>query len=252
MMTLSLALRELRLLFTSPLPWIVLAVSQAVSAWWFLSLVEQFQTHYQPIVVRTNSPMGVTDLVLLPFFGSVVVLGMLLLAAALLAMRLLAEERRSGGLRLLYSSPLTVTEIVLGKYLAAMVFLLVLVLAWLAMPLSLLMGTELDLGRLAAGGLALVLLAASMASVALFASSITVQPPVAVVLTVGIMLALLGVDAVVDGKDPLTAYLALLPHYETLVQGRVVSTDVVYFLLIVAGFIGFTIKRLDGLRLQAG
>ncbi|QIT56837.1 ABC transporter permease subunit [Aquisalimonas sp. 2447] len=252
MMTFSLAARELRMLFASPLPWIVLAVSQAVSAWWFLSLVEQFQAHYQPMLVRTNSPMGVTDLVLMPFFGSVVVLGMLLLAAALLAMRLLAEERRSGGLRLLYSSPISVTEMVLGKYLAALAFLLVLVATWLLMPLALMLGTELDLGRLAAAGLALLLLAATMASVALFASSITIQPPVAVVLTAGIMLALLGINAVVDGDDPLTGYLALLPHYETLVQGRVVSTDIVYFLVLVTGFLGFTIKRLDGLRLQAG
>ncbi|WP_290635122.1 ABC transporter permease subunit [Aquisalimonas sp.] len=252
MMVLRIAARELRLLFCSPLPWILLAVCQVVAAWWFLSLVEQFQSTYQPMLVRTNSPMGVTDLVLMPFFGSVVVLGLLLLAAALLAMRLIAEERRSGGLHLLYSAPLSVTELVLGKYLAAVGFLLLLVLSWLAMPLTLLAGTELDLGRLAAAGLALALLGAAFAGVALFASSLTTQPAVAVALTAGIILALVGLDAALDTGDAVTRYVALLPHYETLVQGRVVSTDVIYFLLLITGFLGFTIKRLDGLRLHAG
>ncbi|WP_290649333.1 ABC transporter permease subunit [Aquisalimonas sp.] len=252
MMILKLAGRELRLLFRSPLPWILLAVSQAVTAWWFLSLVEQFQAVYQPMLVRTNSPMGVTDLVLMPFFGSVVVLGMLLLAAALLAMRLIADERRSGAIVMLFAAPLTITELVLGKYLAALGFLMVLMATWCVMPAALLIGTELDLGRLAAAALALTLLALAFASVALFASTLTLQPGVAVVLTAGIVLALLGLDAAVDSDDPLTRYVALLPHYESLVQGRVASEDIVYFVLLTVGFLGFTIQRLDGLRLRAG
>lgn len=248
MIALRLAGRELRMLFAAPLAWLLLALGQIVGAWWFLTLVERFRGQYQTVLQQTGSPLGVTDLVVAPFFGSYVLLGVLLLAAALLAMRLLAEERRSGSLRLLFAAPLAVTEIVMGKYLAALVYLLVFLAGWLLMPLGLLAGTELDLGRLAAAALALGLLAAAMASVALFASSLVAQPAVAVVLTAGILLALLGLDTALGTGDRVIAYLAVLPHYEGLVQGRVVSTDALYFLLLTAGFLGFTIQRLDGLR----
>ena len=247
----GLAGRELRLLFLSPLPWILLALGQLVSAWWFLSLVDQFQTTYQAELVQNNIPMGVTDLVLMPFFGSEVVLGMLLMAAALLAMRLVAEERRSGTIRLLYASPVSVTEIVLGKYFAAVAFLLLMMVSWLLMPAALLLGTEIDLGRLASAGLGLLLLGLAMAGMALLASTLTAQPAVAVALTVTAVLALRGIDIATDWNDPVTGYLALLPHYEALVQGQVVSVDIIYFLLLTAACLGFSIKRLDALRLQA-
>lgn len=252
MMALHLAGRELRLLFTSPLPWVLLALGQGVGGWWFLTLVERYQTDYQPVLAQTDTPLGVTDLVLLPFFGSYVLLAVLLLAAALLAMRLLAEEWRGSGWQLLYSAPLRITELVLGKYLAGLAFLAVMVLSWLLMPLALGFGSAVDLGRLAATGMALMLVAAAMAGAALFASSLVAQPAVAVALTAAILLALLGLETAIGGNDVVTAYLALLPHYEALVRGPVVSVDAVYFLLLVAGFLAFAIKRLDAVRWHGG
>ena len=78
-------------------------------------------------------------------------------------MRLISEERRSGTLNLLLSSPVSMTEIVLGKYLGIVLFLFILVLQISLMPLSLLMGTELDMGKLAAGLLGEMPLPASFA-----------------------------------------------------------------------------------------
>ncbi len=253
-MILRLDWREFRLIVLSPLAWLLMAASQLVTAWWFLLLVEQYRTRYEPVVVQVNSPMGVNDLVVLPFFGSVLLLAMLLLGAALMAMRLLAEERRSGGIQLLFAAPLRMTELVLGRYLAGLGFLLLLALPWLVMPLSLELGTVVDRGRLLSSGLGLVLLAALFAAIAMYASSLSAQPTVAALVTVVIGLMLLGVDAgarfMGDYPDAVLAWFSALNHYEPLVQGVVSTSNIAYFLLLSAGFLVFSVRRLDALRMQ--
>ncbi|MCC5860043.1 MAG: ABC transporter permease subunit [Ectothiorhodospiraceae bacterium] len=254
-MILRLAWRELRQILLSPLSWIVLGVSQLVTGWWFLLLVEQYRTRYEAVVVQVNSPMGVNDLVVLPFFGSVLLLAMLLLGAALLAMRLMADERRSGSIQLLFSAPLRMSELVLGRYLAGFAFLVLLAIPWMLMPLSLEAGTVLDRGRLLSACLGLVLLAALLAAVAMYASCISRQPPLAALLTTVIGMVLLGIDAgarFMGGyPDALLAYLSALSHYEPLVQGVVGTGSLAYFLLFTTGFLVFSVRRLDALRMQA-
>ncbi len=254
MMAFRLARRELALICRGPAFWVLLALIQAFAAWWFLLLLEQYRSHYQPLVVRVNSPMGVNDLVVLPFFGSVLLLGALLLGAAMLAMRLLADERRSGGLQLLLSSPISMTQLALGKYLAALVCLALLALPWMLLPWTLAFGAELDTARLLSACLGVLMLVAVLAAIALFASSITAQPATAAALTVAIGIAFMGLNAGVEvvagGDDALADYLAMLSHYEPLVQGLIRSSDLIYFLLLAVAFVGFTIRQLDSLRTQ--
>ena len=49
--------------------------------------------------------------------------GTTMIASVFISMRLLAEERQTGTLALLYSSPVRDAEIVLGKFLSALAFL---------------------------------------------------------------------------------------------------------------------------------
>ena len=53
--------------------------------------------------------------------------GMTITAAVFISMRLLAEERQSGTISLLYSSPVRDSEIVLGKFLSGLAFLAILI-----------------------------------------------------------------------------------------------------------------------------
>src|SRR5690348_6747169 len=61
--------------------------------------------------------------------------GATMFCAVLLSMRLLAEERQTGTLALLYSSPIRDSEIVLGKFFAAVVFLMLFHVASFYIPL---------------------------------------------------------------------------------------------------------------------
>ena len=247
-MILTIAGRELRSLFLSPLAWSVLAVVQVIMAYIFLARMELF-FQLQPRLAGTS--IGVTDIVVTYLYSNAAVVMMLIVP--LLTMRLVSEERRSRTLTLLFSAPVSMTEIVLGKYLGVMVFLLAMSGVMSLMPLSLLVWGTLDMGKVSACLLGLVLLLASFASLGLYISTLTAQPTIAAVGTFGALLLLWVLDwkgDTGDGSDRLLAYLSLLNHYASLLQGVFSSRDVVYYLLFSLTFIVLSIHRLDGQRLQ--
>jgi ABC-2 type transport system permease protein len=132
-------------------------------------------------------------------------------------------------------------------------FFLILLGLLALMPLSLLAGTELDLGKLAAGMLGLMLVVAAFAAIGVYMSALTEQPTVAAVTTFGLLLLLWIIDWAGNSQmeDSSTlVYLSMLRHYEPLLKGLFSSADVAYYLLVIVLFIGFSIRRLDATRLQ--
>lgn len=249
-MILTIATRELRGLFLSPLAWTLLAVVQGLLAWIFIILVGDFQNLQGRLAGLENAP-GVTDLVAAPLFR-VAAWGLLLLTP-LLTMRLFSEERQTGTLDLLLSAPVGISTIVFGKYLGVLIFLLILIALVALMPLTLSIGAALDFGKLAAGVLGLTLLASSFAAAGLYLSALTMQPAVAAAATFGLLLAFWIVDAVGASQgtiSPLFAYLSLPRHGDALLLGLLRSKDVAYYLLFSAAFLGLAIRRLDNIRLR--
>jgi ABC-2 type transport system permease protein len=193
---------------------------------------------------------AITDLIVAPLFGNAGVI--LLLVTPLLTMRLISEERRNRTLSLLFTAPVSMTEIILGKYLGVLAFLLVMVGMILLMPLSLLLGGGLDVGKLAACVMALVLLLAGFAAVGLYMSALATQPTVAAVSTFGALLLLWIIDwSSNSGKGSgVLQYLSLLRHYEGLLKGLITTTDLIYFVLFITTFLVLSVHRLDNDRLQ--
>jgi ABC-2 type transport system permease protein len=249
-MIFTIAGRELRSLFLSPLAWSILAVTLFILAYLFLTQIETYLS-LQPRLAAIEGAPGVADIVIAPLFADAAMV--LLLITPLITMRTISEERRNRTLSLLFSAPVSMTEIVLGKYLGVLSFFLILLGLLTLMPLSLLVGTDLDVGKLAAGLLGLTLVVAAFAAIGLYMSSLTEQPTVAAVTTFGLLLLLWIVDWAGDtdtsGSNTL-AQLSMLRHYEPLLKGLFNSADVAYYLLVIALFIGFTIRRMDATRLQ--
>jgi len=249
-MILTIAWRELRNLFLSPLAWCVLAVVQLIHSWWFAVSLDYF-LRLAPAMAQSPNARGVTESVGGSLFG--VATFVMLLVIPLLSMRLVAEERRNGTLALLLSAPVSMTDIVLGKYLGLMIFLFVMVLLTTLMPLSLELGTHLDYGRLAGGVLGLTLLVGAFASAGLYMSTLTRQPVVAAVSGFGLLLFLWIINAFAKGDNRFTGmlhYLSLIDHYDALMRGAFNSSDAVYYLLFIVAFLVFSVRRLDGYRLQ--
>lgn len=247
---LAIALTELRRMFLSPLAWSILAVVQFILAWIFLLGLSEYHA-LQPQMAGMQDPPGINDTVVSALY---LWAGIILLAVMpLLTMRLLAEERMNQTLTLLTSSPLSSTQIVLGKYLGVLLFVLLMVAMLTLMPLSLSLGTDLDWGKLAAAVLGLLLLLASFAAAGLFLSSLTRQPVIAAVTTFGFLLLL--VVLYLSGNSQgtgsaLFVYLSHFGHFLSFMEGVFNSSDLIYYLLFITGFLLLTIRKLDDDRLQ--
>jgi ABC-2 type transport system permease protein len=249
-MIFTIAFREFRSLFLSPLAWTVLAILQCILAYTFLTQVETF-TLIQPKLAAIENAPGLTDIIVTPLYGNAGII--LLLVTPLLTMRLICEERRNKTLSLLLSAPVSNVEIIIGKYLGILGLLLLMVFLITLMPLSLLMGGELDLGKLAANLLALLLLVTAFTSTGLFMSSIAGHPTIAAMGTFGILLLLWILDwttGMKDQRSELFEYLSLLRHFQNLQSGLISSVDISYFLLFTATFIILSIRSLDNERLR--
>ena len=247
-MILHIALRELRSMFLSPLAWTVLAVTQLILCWIFFAQIDVFFSVQEELTTLPNAP-GVADLVVAPVLEIASV--MLLMISPLLTMRLISEERRNGTLTLLLSSPISISEIVLGKFLGITLFYLILTTMISLMPLSLMVGTELDLGKLASGFLGLLLLLCAFAAAGLFLSSLTDNPVVAAISTFGLLLLLWIIGrSGTPGVDSIFTYISLTHHVAPLLRGIVSSVDVGYFILFTTTFLLLTIRQMDAERLH--
>lgn len=246
-MIFNIALRELRNMFLSPLAWTVLAVSQLILSWVFFTQIDVFFSIQKELTTMSNAP-GVADLVVAPVLEIASI--MLLMISPLLSMRLISEERYNGTLTLLLSAPVSISEIVLGKFLGIALFYLILISMISLMPLSLMMGTALDLGKTAAGLLGLLLLLCAFAAAGLFLSSLTSNPIIAAISTFGLLLMLWMIDRNNDGSDSIFTYASLTSHVTPFLRGMVNSVDLAYFALFIISFLLLTIRQMDAERLQ--
>ncbi len=249
-MIFTIARREITSMFLSPLAWIILAVIQAILGYMFLAQIENYFT-LQPQFMRLENVPGVTDVVVSPIFSLAAII--LLMIMPLITMRSLAEEKKNKTINLLFSAPISITQLVLGKYLGLIFFILILSCLLMLMPLSLLLGTQLDLGKLFSIFIGMLLLLGSFAAIGLYLSSLTENQTIAAVSTFGALLMLWIIDWVTDSLDQgqsVIAYLSLIKHHQPLLAGVFKTSDVSYYLLIILLFLGLTIRRLDGDRLQ--
>jgi ABC-2 type transport system permease protein len=246
----TIALHELRSLLLTPLAWVILALIQFMTALQFLNSLEDYMINQPRLAGMDNAP-GVTDWIVAPLFADVAF--MLLMVIPIITMRSISAEQRNKTLSLLMSSPLSMTEIVLGKYLGIVAFLFIMVGMISLMPLSLIMGTSLDMGKFLAGVLGLLLMLSAFASTGLFISSLTNSPAVAAVISFFILFALWLMYWITSGGDQfksLVEYLSLLHHYIPMLRGNINTIDIAYFLLFIVTFLTFTVRRLDTQRLQ--
>ena len=252
MIIFNIAMRELRSMFLSPLAWSILGVVQFILGYMFLTQIDTF-IMIQPRLASIEGAPGITDAIVEPLFSFSAII--LLLIVPLITMRLVSDERRSQTLSLLMSAPVSMTEIVIGKYLGVLGFLLIILVMITAMPLSLLVGGDLDFGKLLSCMLGLTLLLGGFAAIGLFMSTLTAQPTVAAVSTFGVLLLLWIVDWAAansgeGGTATVVSYISMLRHYEPLLKGIFNSTDIAYYILFITTFLVFSIRRLDSERLQ--
>lgn len=255
-MIFTVAGKDLKSLFTSPIAWVVLTFVQLIVGYGFLKRFDDFM-QLQPQLIQLPSPPGFTELVAVPTFATTAAI--LLFAVPLLAMRLIAEERRNQTMVLLTSAPISIVDIVLGKFCALFGMMLIILALISLMPLSLFGATRLDYQLIGSIVLGLALLAAAFSAVSLYVSSLTTHPIVAALGAFGALLAmvLMG-ENVADnlqtrGLGVLATFAQVfspVKNFEPLGKGMIDTYAIACLLLLTLLFLALTVRQLEARRLR--
>ncbi|SEP00582.1 ABC transporter permease [Nitrosovibrio sp. Nv6] len=248
-MILAVAQKELKILFSSPLAWLILALVQLVLTWVFLAHLDTF-LEIQPQLIKIANPPGVTETIVAPLFATAAIV--LLMTTPLLTARLIAEERRNHTLPFLVSAPISIAEIVIGKFLGLMIFLSALIALVAALSLSLLAGGRLDFGLLLSNIAGLFLISACFVSLGLYISCLSAQPATAGAGAMGALLGLWVMDTVAADEDGagIARNFSLLAHYESFNRGMIDTFGLAYFALFTLIFLMLSVRRLDNERMR--
>ncbi|MDO6460524.1 ABC transporter permease subunit [Granulosicoccaceae sp. 1_MG-2023] len=244
----TIAAQELRLMFRSPLAWVIAAVMQLVFAWLFLSALEQFVTSQAKLASLPDAP-GVTAFVIARYVAPAAII--MLLISPLLCMRTLAEEQRSGTLVLLRAAPVSMTHIVLGKFLGIFLLQWAMLSLAFAMPLSLAFFTSPDAGSLFTAWLGISLFAAACTALSLYFSAITRQPLIAAFAAFAALLFLWLLGTGSFSSETASAILhglSMPRHLNSFFRGLLDTRDLLYFALFITLFLSLAVIKLDSLR----
>jgi len=221
----TIAKREFRSYFDSPIAYIVICLSFFALGLMFFFLNGGFWQLDRASVARLfeSTPMGLSFLVV-----------------PVVTMRLLAEERRSGTLEMLITLPVKDSDVVIGKYLGALGLVLVLVLSTLAYPIAMFWKPwnlgPIDGGPVASGYLGMVLFSCAAVAVGLLISALTESQAVAFFITFFVLGALwLFGDLASKAGGTLAIvlnYISFQSRLNNFWRGLIDSRDVIFFLSV--------------------
>jgi ABC-2 type transport system permease protein len=125
--SIAIARKELNIYFATPIAYVMFTLFVVIGSFFFLSLLSQYE-YVSLQYMRMNNPelmnrLNFQDMIFRGLFGNLGVI--LIFIVPFLTMRLIAEEKRTKTIELLYTTPITPLEIVLGKYLACLSILAV-------------------------------------------------------------------------------------------------------------------------------
>lgn len=236
---LVIAGKEIRSLFVSPIAYVVLTGFLLLGGWFFFNLLFRF-SYLLTLYANFQNPqaaqgLNLNEYVLIPLLHNQTII--LVIMVPLITMRSFAEEKKNGTYELLLTSPLTVSQIVLGKFLGILFFITVMLLLTGIYPGILLLYGNPEIGIVAAGYLALFLMAVAFVSIGLLTSAMTENQIIAAVscFVILLLLYILSWPAETTGTTfgAILKYLSVIEHFSEIVKGLIDSKDLVYFLTLI-------------------
>lgn len=233
----TLARRELKSYFDSPIAYIVVTAFLLVSGWMFFSTV---------FLVGRADMRGLFEPS--PFSPSM----LLVILAPAITMRLVAEERKTGTIELLTTLPLRDAEVIAGKFVAA--FLLTAAAISLTLPwaISVRFIGPLDPGPVVAGYAGLLLFSAALLAVGLLCSTLSENQIVAFIVGFIACAALYFVYwlqfLLPGGLGSFFEAVSVSAHLDNIARGVVDGRDVLYYLAVTAGALLLSVRSLERSR----
>jgi ABC-2 type transport system permease protein len=216
----TIAGRELKSYFLSPLAWIILALFAFITGVIFVA-----------IIINTR----VADIT--PLFRNWITVLALILTPAL-TMRLFSEEYKLGTMELLLTSPARDWQIVVGKFVAAWIGFAILLIPTLWQLVILERYGDPDYGIVGASYVGLLLVGAAFVGVGMFASALTQNQFIAYMIAMILLLFLWIADAPANaiGQNNMLAdffrYLSLPGQFQEFFNGVLDSEHLLYFVSV--------------------
>ena len=257
-MVIQIAKAELRNLFYSPVAWFLALVFMVQCGYLFVNMLYTL-AHNQEVMMAESPDFkdwGQIPITMLffsiPESAYAAVLKNVYLFVPLLTMGLLGREVHANTIKLLFSSPVKLRQVVTGKFLAIMVYNMLLLLILGIFLATFGIGVKsADYGFLLSGALAFYLLICAYTSIGLFMSSLTSYQILAAIGTFLVIFLLGRINTLwqhIDFVRDLTWFLHLPGRTTNMLKGLITSKDVLYFILVVFMFLGFTLIRLKKQR----
>lgn len=250
----TIAGKELRSYFVSPIAYVVLTGFLLLGGWFFFNLLARFNFLLSIYSAMRNpeaqTRLNLNDFVIAPLLHNLSVV--LVILVPVITMRSFAEEKRSGTYELLMTSPLSITEVVAGKFLGGLGFVLVMLGLTGIYPLILLLYGNPELGIIAAGYLGLLLLATAFLTVGLLTSSFTENQIIAAVSCLVLLLLLYVISWPAETAGPVLGaalkYVSLTEHFGEMVKGIIDTKDLMYFGSVILLALFLTQRSVESVR----
>jgi len=254
----TVAGRELRGLFVSPVAYGVLSLFSILGGVFFILYVAEFSEWVfrlqQMQAMEQLETLNLNDHLVTGFYGSMSMVLLFLIPGV--TMGLFAAEKTNGTEELLLTSPLTVWDIVLGKFVAAAAFVTLLALIVGLFPGVLFLYGDPEVGKTLAGLLGVLLVGWTYAAIGCFASSLTRSQVLAFLITFVILLCILLVPAIADlgiasgapGVADVLRWLSTGSHFEEMSKGLVDTADLAYFAVMIGSFLVMTRSVVESVR----
>ena len=221
--------RELKSYFTTPIAYVFLVVFLFFAAY----------------LTFKNGFFEIRQADMEAFFANMPLLFAFLVPAA--AMRLWAEERKSGSIELLFTLPVTVIQAVLGKFFAAWVFIIIALALTFPMVITVFYLGNPDVGLIVTGYLGSILMAGGFLAVGCFFSALSKNQVISFVLSVVACAALVfaGMPTTMNylstfmpaGLVTAIEAMSFQTHFESVQRGVLGFQDISYFLFLIVGWV---------------
>ena len=252
----TIAMREFKVYFTSPIAYIVLTMFAVIFGYFFTTGLAFF-LHYSASVGAQGGmgapPLNVNQFVIEPSLGNMSIV--LLFLVPMITMRLFAEEKRSGTIELLLTSPIKDFQIILGKWCGAVLLYACLLLVAVLNLAVLFLYSSPDWKPVLVSLLGLLLMGGSMIAIGTFISTLTRNQIVAGALTFGVLLLLWVLNWMSSYETStfsrICEYLAISPHFEQFARGVIELKDLVYYLSAISLGLFLSKRSLEALRWKA-
>jgi len=215
--------KEIKSYFNSPAAYIVLVIFLLLSGWFFAS----------PLFINNQANLRT-------LFGIIPLLYLFFIPA--ITMGLLSREKNTGTMELLATLPIKDSQIIMGKFWASVSLIGVgLLLTLVHFITIMLLGTNVDFGAIFCGYIGLLFLGAVYSSIGIFASSITSNQVVSLIISFFIIFFFFIIKFflffVPDFMVGIFQFISIDYHFSNITRGVIDTRNIIYFISLIVLFL---------------